>query len=108
MIPGDIVFVVQQKEHDSFVRKGDDLVMQHKLKLVEALCGCQFLVEHLDGRKLLVKTDPGEVIRPGDVKVVLDEGMPVYKNPFVKGKLFIRFDVEFPSPRELDAAAREV
>lgn len=29
--PGDVVFVVQQKEHARFIRKGDDLLMQQKV-----------------------------------------------------------------------------
>lgn len=95
--PGDVVFVVQQKEHAKFLRKGDDLLMQQKIQLVEALTGTQFVVEHLDGRKLVIKTEPGALIRPGDVKTVEDEGMPMHKNPFVKGKLYIKFEVQFPA-----------
>jgi DnaJ family protein A protein 2 len=83
-VPGDVVFVVQQKEHAKFTRKGDDLLIEQKILLVEALCGTTFIVEHLDGRKLVVKSTPGECIRPGDVKTIDDEGMPMYKNPFVK------------------------
>jgi len=96
MLPGDVVFVVQQKEHPKFIRKGDDLLMQQRIKLVEALCGCHFVVEHLDKRKLIVKTKEGELIRPGDVKTIEDEGMPMHKNPFVKGKLYVKFEIEFP------------
>lgn len=95
--PGDVVFVVQQKEHARFQRKGDDLLLVKSILLVEALCGTQFLVEHLDARQLLVKSPPGQCIRPGDVKTIDDEGMPMHKNPFVKGKLYIKFDVEFPN-----------
>ena len=38
----------------------------------------------MDGRKLVVKTSPGDLVRPGDVKTIDDEGMPMHKNPFVK------------------------
>jgi DnaJ family protein A protein 2 len=82
--PGDVVFVVQQKEHKIFKRKNDDLLIQQKIPLVEALCGTTFLLTHLDGRKIVVKTQPGEIVRPGDVKTIDDEGMPMHKNPFVK------------------------
>jgi DnaJ family protein A protein 2 len=54
------------------------------VKLVEALCGAEFVVKHLDDRNIVVKTQPGILIRPGDVKAVDDEGMPMHKNPFVK------------------------
>lgn len=39
--------------------------MVHRIGLVEALCGFQFTVTHLDGRQLLVKYPPGKVIEPG-------------------------------------------
>ncbi len=40
-----------------------------------------------------MKTPPGVMIRPGDVKTIDDEGMPMHKNPFVKV-----FSISFPSP----------
>ena len=63
---GDIVFVIQEKEHAVFKRKGDDLFMEHTLTLAEALCGFEFLVNHLDGRQLLIKSNPGEIIKPSE------------------------------------------
>jgi DnaJ family protein A protein 2 len=38
--------------------------MEKKISLVEALCGFELEIIHLDGRKLLVKTAPGELVRP--------------------------------------------
>lgn len=64
-ITGDIVFILQQKEHPNFKRKFDDLYVEHTLTLTEALCGFQFVLTHLDGRQLLIKSNPGEVIKPG-------------------------------------------
>lgn len=66
-VTGDIVFVLQQKEHPKFKRKGDDLFVEHTLSLTEALCGFQFTLTHLDNRQLLIKSQPGEVIKPGNL-----------------------------------------
>ncbi|KAK9749182.1 hypothetical protein RND81_02G107700 [Saponaria officinalis] len=96
-VPGDIVFVIQQKEHPRFKRKFDDLYVEHKLTLTEALCGFQFVLTHLDGRQLLVKSNPGEVIKPDQYKAINDEGMPHHQRPFMKGRLYIHFNVEFPN-----------
>ncbi|POI33600.1 hypothetical protein CIB84_002650 [Bambusicola thoracicus] len=79
-----------------FQRDGNDLHMTHKIGLVEALCGFQFTFKHLDGRQIVVKYPPGKVIEPGCVRVVRGEGMPQYRNPFEKGDLYIKFDVQFP------------
>jgi DnaJ family protein A protein 1 len=43
----------------------------------------------------------GEVIKPGDIKCILNEGMPVYRNPLEKGRLVLHFDVKFPDKNEL-------
>ena len=66
-VTGDIVFVLQQKDHSKFKRKGDDLFYEHTLSLTEALCGFQFVLTHLDNRQLLIKSNPGEVVKPGNI-----------------------------------------
>merc|ERR1712224_120500 len=58
---GDVIFVVRQKEHALFKRKGADLFLEKRISLQEALCGFQIELVHLAGRKLLVKTSPGDV-----------------------------------------------
>lgn len=63
---GDIVFVLQLKENAKFKRKGDDLFVEHTLSLTEALCGFQFPLTHLDGRQLLIKSSPGEIVKSGN------------------------------------------
>lgn len=95
-IAGDIVFILQLKEHPKFKRKYDDLYVEHSLNLTEALCGFQFALTHLDGRQLLIKSNPGEIIKPGQSKAINDEGMPDHQRPFIKGRLYIHFNVDFP------------
>ena len=63
--PGDLIVILQESNHPVFKRAGIDLIMEKTVSLSEALCGCEFVVKHLDGQQLLVKTRPGEVIAPG-------------------------------------------
>lgn len=107
--PGNINFVIQEKEHPVFKRKGADLLVVKNLTLNEALCGFEWKIEHLDGRDLVVRSKPGEVIQPETddrrpfAKIIQGEGMPSHGNPFVKGNLYVLFKVEFPSDGDLDA-----
>ncbi|KRT78784.1 Chaperone, partial [Oryctes borbonicus] len=94
--PGDVVIILQQKPHEKFQRSGDDLYFSHTITLSEALCGLSFIIRHLDGRDILVRNPPGQVIKPGDVKAVVGEGMPLFKNPFDKGNLYVKFEIRFP------------
>ncbi|XP_046542388.1 dnaJ homolog subfamily A member 2-like [Haliotis rubra] len=96
MEPGDVIIVLQMKEHSVFSRDGVDLYCTHTIGLTEALCGFHFSLKHLDGRELVIKNPPGDVIHPGMIKTVLSEGMPIYRSPFEKGNLYIKFDITFP------------
>lgn len=108
--PGDIVFMLQEKEHPVFKRKNNDLLVNKEVSLKEAICGYSFTVTHLDGRTLTVASKPGEVLKPDNgpgepfMKCVMDEGMPKAGSPFEKGRLFIFFRIVFPKPGELGDA----
>lgn len=114
MDPGDINFIVQEKEHSLFKRKGADLLIVKNLSINQALCGFKFMITHLDGRKIVIKTKPGEVIKPeGEgqnpfMKRVTEEGMPSLGNPFVRGDLYIVFKVSFPEDGELSEEVLQV
>lgn len=94
--PGDVIFIIEQQEHPVFRRRGNDLFINKTITLYEALTGFSFVIKHLDGRTLLTKNSPGEITKPNTMLAVKDEGMPTHKNPFVKGHLFVQFDVQFP------------
>lgn len=95
--PGDIIIVLDEKEHPVFRRSGRDLIVRVELELTEALCGYQRCIKTLDDRDLLITCLPGEVTKHGDVRCILNEGMPQYRNPFEKGKMIVQFMVRFPS-----------
>ncbi|KAF9613578.1 hypothetical protein IFM89_009248 [Coptis chinensis] len=79
-----------------------DMYVEHSLSLTEALCGFQFVLTHLDNKQLIIKSNPGEVVKPDQFKAINDEGMPMYQRPFMRGKLYIHFTVEFPDSLTTD------
>jgi DnaJ family protein A protein 2 len=104
MEPGDIIFVLKQKEHPHFKRNGSDLYIEHKITLMDALGGTSFTINHLDDRVLVVSTEEGDIIKPGDMRIIPKEGMPVHKRPYEKGNLYIKFDIVFPEPNSFKPA----
>lgn len=105
--PGDVVVVLQLEKHSVFTRDGNDLCMTKKISLAEALCGFQFTITHLDGRVLLISSQTGEIVKPGDRKSVVGEGMPIFNprgpaGPARKGDLIIEFEVAFPERIEAE------
>ena len=70
----------------------------------------------MDGRSIVIKTRPGQIIEAETtdsesgrtlpyITVVKDEGMPSLGNPFVKGDLYVAFHVKFP--KQLDPSVIE-
>lgn len=57
--PGDVVIVVNEQPHKLFKRKGADILMEKDITLLESLTGVDFVVPHLDGTKLRIKSAPG-------------------------------------------------
>lgn len=93
---GDLIIVLDEKEHEVFKRSGNDLIIQLNIELVESLCGFQKVIRTLDDRDIVITVLPGEVTKHLEIKSILNEGMPMYKNPFEKGQLIIQFIVNFP------------
>lgn len=104
-VPGDVIIQVQEKEHEVFKRKGNDLIHSIDLTLAESLCGFVKTITHLDGRVLKIESRPGSVVKHDGVKVIEGEGMPFQGNPFTKGRLFIHFSVNFPKTLPASAVA---
>mmetsp|Transcript_7496 Transcript_7496/g.12489 ORF Transcript_7496/g.12489 Transcript_7496/m.12489 type:complete len:418 (-) Transcript_7496:51-1304(-) len=116
MEAGDINFVIQEKEHELFKRKGADLLVTKELSLNQALCGFKWKINHLDGRDVVIKTRPGEIIHSEVIdresgrvlpyiRMVKDEGMPSHGNPFVKGNLYVAFQIVFPDALSTETIA---
>ncbi|KAJ4366728.1 DnaJ-like protein xdj1 [Ascochyta clinopodiicola] len=110
--PGDIIFTLDEAEHETFERAGADLRAELKISLVEALTGFNRVVlTHLDGRgiQLNVQQPNGKVLRPGQVLKIPGEGMPM-KRSDAKGDLYLQVDIEFPEDGWLknDAALQKV
>ncbi|XP_011028701.1 PREDICTED: dnaJ homolog subfamily B member 1-like [Populus euphratica] len=95
IIPADIVFVVDEKPHATYVRDGNDLVIKQEITLLEALTGKTFDLTTLDGRNIVLPLT--DIVKPGVEVVVPNEGMPISKEPGKKGNLRVKIDVRYPS-----------
>jgi len=94
--PGDVIIILVEKKHDTFERKENDLYMSMEIDLVDALTGMSRSVLTLDDRELIVSSLQGDIIKNEDIKMIRNEGMPMKRNPFEKGNLYIKFSINFP------------
>ncbi|KAJ8035621.1 DnaJ-like subfamily A member 1 [Holothuria leucospilota] len=102
---GDVIIVLDEKEHANFKRRGDDLICNMTLQLVESLCGFNKVIKTLDDRELLLSTIPGEIIKHDEIRVVQNEGMPILNESMHKGRLIVHFEVKFPESLAPDKVA---
>jgi DnaJ homolog subfamily A member 2 len=52
--PGDVIVQIREKKHKTFIRRGADLFMEKEITLIESLTGLDFVLTHLDGRKVRI------------------------------------------------------
>ena len=55
------------------------------------------MLTHLDGEKIRIKNEPGEVVKPDDIKTVYEKGLPFHKTSYQFGHLYVAFKVTFPN-----------
>ena len=60
--PGDIIIVLDEKEHPLFKRNGIDLIMKMQISLSEALTGFKKTIQTLDNRTLVIQTVSGKLM----------------------------------------------
>ncbi|XP_056174832.1 uncharacterized protein LOC115686164 [Syzygium oleosum] len=94
-LPADLVFVIDEKAHDVYKRDGNDLILNHRVTLAEAIGGTTVNLATLDGRDLSIPVT--DIVSPGYELVVAREGMPIVKEPGNRGDLRIKFEVKFPT-----------
>lgn len=92
--PSDIIIVIKQKPHTTFIRDGNDLQCSVPISLADALTGVDFTIKHLSGETVYVHVD--DVITPDFVKVIPGKGMPISRTPGTYGDLRIKFKINFP------------
>lgn len=101
--PGDVVFILSEKEHGKYTRRGDDLEYTMRLTLADAIAGSAVTIPGIDGKNY--RLDLSEVITPTTTKTITGAGMPLSKSPGNRGDLRVKFDIVFP--RYLPAEKRE-
>ena len=102
-LTGDLVVTIEQTEHETIRRVGNDLVYRHKISLADALTISVVDFNTLDGEK--IKFRPDEIISPQLKKVFYGKGMPIYNDdplsPLMmnhsRGNFILTFAIEFPT-----------
>ena len=99
---GDVKIFVKIDNKTEYQRNGLDLIYCKTISLKEALCGFEFTMKYVDGRKFQITNNMGNIITPGHKKVIPKMGMKRDDNV---GNLVIDFTIVFPEtlkPEQID------
>ena len=89
---GDLIIIIKLKEHKIFKKNNNNLVIKKNILLSEALTETKFVISHLDGRQIILKSNC--IIKPNTEYIVKKEGLCDSNNN--KGHLIIQFNIIFP------------
>jgi molecular chaperone DnaJ len=90
---GDIIVVIEEEQHQVFIRNGDDVVLDLLVSFPEAVLGADIEVPTLTGKARL-KIDPGT--QSGRVLRMKDKGIP-HLNSYGRGDQLVRVNVWVPT-----------
>ncbi|XP_017776520.1 PREDICTED: dnaJ homolog subfamily B member 13 isoform X1 [Nicrophorus vespilloides] len=102
--PADIIFVVEDRPHEHFIREGNNLITQAEISLEESLLGTTITINSIDHRTIRIPIT--DIVCPNYEKLVPGEGMPIVDQYSEKGDLIIRFNVIYP--KYLPKASKEM
>jgi curved DNA-binding protein len=91
--PGDLIVRVNVKQHHTFKRHEDDLIVDHNVSVYEAILGTEIKITTLDRKTFSVTVPAGS--QPDTVLSCNGEGLP---NPHTgkRGNLLIKVKVKIP------------
>jgi len=91
-IPGDLIVLVEESEHDLFKRDGMNLLYEHNVSYADAVLGTSVDVPTLDG-KARIKIPSGTV--PGKLFRLKGKGIPAV-NSYGRGDLIVSINIWVP------------
>ena len=96
---GDLVAVLRLADDKNFMRHGVDLILRAPLRvsLRNALGGTVDVAAPTLDATVRIRTSPGTVVAPGRFYASEGLGLPARDNAYLRGRLVVSFDVEFPA-----------
>lgn len=94
----DLIIVILEKKHDTFIRDNFDLHTHINISLYQDLFGFSKVIKHLDNREILIQHN--NMVENDCVLLVRNEGM-IQPNG-IKGSLFVHVKTKFPNLNNLE------
>lgn len=91
--PGDLIVSVRIRNHHTFKREGDSLIIEKNVSVWDAILGCKLSITTLDNKNIEINVPPGT--QPDTILSCRGEGLPNMRNR-QRGNLLIRIKISIP------------
>lgn len=100
---GNVVIIINEKPHSVFIRNFKlqdrktthlDLLIKLNITLHDALCGFKKEFTYLDNSKIHIYEE--NIIENNSVKVLIGKGLEHHKKNYVKGNIYIQYNIQYP------------
>jgi DnaJ-class molecular chaperone len=90
---GDVIFILNETEHEKFKRINNDLLYFCDINLGNSLIGPNINIEHIDGSIISFKEE--NIIKQNMYHIINNKGMPII-NTNKYGNLYIIYNILYP------------
>lgn len=91
----DLVLIFKIK-NSIFTRDENNLIYNLDLDIAEALCGCTKSLKYINDEELYFDIDYKEQIKDGDIRIIENKGLPIFRHNNKFGDLIIKFNIIYP------------
>ena len=92
-IPGDLIILIEEQEHELFTRKGNSIFYDLYISYHDTLFGGSVEIQTLDGR---VKVDIEKGTESGKILKLNKKGLPAFNNKHGMGDMFLFINIFVP------------
>ena len=103
----DLVLIFKIK-NNIFTRDENNLIYNLDLDIGEALCGCTKSFKHINDEELYFDIDYKEQIKDGDIRILENKGLPVFRHNNKFGDLIIKFNIIYPPIEFIELYKNEI
>lgn len=96
-IKGDIIFVIKETNNTLFKRSGDNLILNHTIKLCDSIIGTNISINHITGEKIVYKEE--NMIKENAYTIIKNKGMPIPNKTGIYGNLYVVYSIEYPDKK---------
>ena len=93
-VNGDLIVVIREIQHNKFIRDNFDLYVEIEVPVVDAILGCTYTVDTIDGKKLSTQIPQG--VTDGTKIRFIGKGMPIYDRPNQYGNMYAIVKIKMP------------